>query len=126
MPAVTLDRLWLHKADDLDTYLRFFTGPGRDDTRGTAGEVRVYAQGRRRIITRTGSAQALTATLRQVTSAELTTLEGWRGDLLMLRDHRGRLLFGTFFDMAVTDYADRSGFDVALTFQQATTTLPEV
>lgn len=125
MASVTLDRLWLHQADDLDTYLRFFTSD-RGDERAVPGEVRVYAQGRRRIITRTGSAQTLTATLRQVTSAELDTLEDWRGDLLMLRDHRGRLVFGTFFDMAVTDYTDRSGYDVAITFQQVTTTLPEV
>lgn len=125
MPSITLDRLWLHQADDLDTYLRFFS-TGRGDERAVVGEVRVYAQGRRRIITRTGSAQVLTATLRQVTDADLSTLEDWRGVLLMLRDHLGRLVWGTFFDMAVTDYADRSGYDVALTFQQVTTTLPEV
>lgn len=126
MPAIVLSQLWLHKADDLDTYLRFFTAAGRGDERAVPGEVRTYAQGRRRIITRTGSAQVLTATLRQVTDADLVTLEDWRGGLLMLRDHLGRLVWGSYFELAVTDYADRSGYDVALTFQQVTTTLPEV
>lgn len=113
MAEVTLDRLWLHDADAPETYLRFFT-TDRGDTRAVDGEIRTYANGRRRLVTRAGSARTLPVTLRQVSDADLDVLEEWRGRLVMVRDHRGRLFFGTYFSIDVTDYKDRSGYDVAV------------
>lgn len=122
MATVTLDRLWLHTASDLSTYRRFFTS-GRSDDRSITGDVRTYANGRLRIVSRVGAKQQLGVTLEQVTDADLVTLESWRGVLLYLRDHRGRTLFGTYFSMKVDDYLDRSGYAVSVTFQQVTSTV---
>lgn len=119
MAGITLDRLYLHRADDLATYLAFYTS-GRGDQRSLDGEVRAYANGRNRIITRAGTARSLPVTVRQATDADLDTLEEWRGELLMLRDHRGRLVYGTYFTLAVADYKDRSGYDVSLEFVEST------
>lgn len=119
MASVTLDRVWLHRAGELGTYLRFFS-TDRTDQRNTSGDVRMYSGGRLRSVTRTGSRQQLGLTLRQVSDDALVTLEDWRGALLLLRDHRGRLLWGSYFALDVTDYQDRSGYDVSLTFLQVT------
>lgn len=120
MASVTLDRLWIHDADDLSSYVRFFTAPDRGDDRTQAGEVRQYAAGRQRLITRTGRRKELPVTLRQVTDDDLETLEDWLGSLVMVRDHRGRLMFASYFSLGVTDMRDRSGFDVAVTFIEVT------
>lgn len=119
MAAVTLDRLWIHDGDDLSTYLRFYT-TDRDDRRSVPGEVRRYASGRLRTVVRTGTSQTLPVTLRLVTDPELAVLESWLGRVVLVRDHRGRFMFASYFDMAVDDYEDRSGYDVKVTFGQVT------
>lgn len=125
MASVTLDRMWVHDATDLDTYLTFYTSD-RSEDRTLAGTVRTYANGRQRIITSTGSSRTLPVTFPLVTSSELTQLEAWRGTMLMFRDHRGRLFFGTFFGLSITDHNDRSGYSVTLTITEASSSLPEV
>lgn len=122
MPHVTLDRLWIHDAADLDTYLRFYTAD-RTDPRTKNGSVRGYANGRNRVITVPGAKRNLQVTLRLVTSANLETLEDWRGTLVMVRDHLGDLFFATFFTVTPVAYKDRSGYDVAVTFEDATHTV---
>jgi hypothetical protein len=117
MAQVTLDRLWLSDAADPADAVAFFT-TGRSDSRDTAGDVRVYANGRLRVVTTGARQQTLGVTLRLVDPVALARLEGWRGRVLLLRDAWGRKLYGTYFRLTVDDYKDRSGHDVQLTFQQ--------
>lgn len=122
MATVTLDRVYLHLASSLATYLTFFTA-GRSDQRSVQGGVRRYANGRLRSVVRTGTMQQLPLTLLKVTDANLVTLDSWQGTLLLLRDVRGRVLFGSYYSLNVDDYEDRSGYSVSLTFQQVTSTV---
>lgn len=119
MAVVALEQLWVHDAEDPSDYLRFYTSD-RSDSSEIPGEVRRYAAGRLRTITRVGEAQNIGATLRLVSDTDLEQLKTWLGALLLVRDHRGRLMFGTYFKLAVVDYEDRSGYDVTVTFQQVT------
>lgn len=116
---VTLNQVWLHDAVDPENYLRFYTIDRADD-RERGGAIRSYAGGRRRIITTPNRQQAIPATFRAVTSTQLDQLDDWAGELLMYRDHMGRLEFGTYFKLAIADYKDRSGYDVTITFETIT------
>jgi hypothetical protein len=117
MATVTLDRAWLSLAADPSVALAFFT-TGRADQRAKPGEVRRYANGRLRTVTRAGSAQTLTLTARSLTPAQLAQLDSWRGTVVLFRDVWGRKMYGTFFAIAVADWPDRASHDVTLTLQQ--------
>lgn len=119
MASVTLDRVWLSLASDPSQSVSFFSADAEDE-RQVPGEVRVYAAGRLRVVTRPGRAQTLSRTARKLTPAQVRTLDGWSGSVLLFRDVWGRKLYGTFFSVAVRDYKDRSGQDLAFTFQQVT------
>jgi hypothetical protein len=117
--SVVLSRAFLSDVADLANPLVCYTAE-RSDRRAVAGQVRVMANGRRRVVTRAGDARDLGMTLRLLTPAQVETLAAWRGRVVLFRDVRGRRVFGTFFDLAVRDYADRSGHDVTLTLTEVT------
>lgn len=117
MATVTLDRCWLSIAAAPSVSTSFFT-TGRGDSRTTIGSVRVYANGRKRVVARAGSASTLTVTARNLTSAQVMLIDSWRGQIVLFRDLWGRRLFCSFFTVTVTDYQDRQGQDVALTLSE--------
>jgi hypothetical protein len=117
MATVTLDRAWLSLAADPSVAVSFFT-TGRGDQRAKPGEVRRYANGRLRTVTRVGSEQTLTLMARSLTPAQVDQLDSWRGTVVLFRDAWGRKMYGTFFTLAVADWPDRQSHDVTLTLQQ--------
>lgn len=119
MASIVLDRAWVNLASSPALSVSFFT-TGRGDTRQTLGSVRPYANGRLRAISRSVSQQSLTVTGRLLTPAQLVTLDGWRGQVVLFRDVWGRKLYGTFFNLTVVDYAAPN------TFQDVTFTLDQV
>jgi hypothetical protein len=121
VPSVTLDRVFLHDSDDLSSYVAFFSSD-RADIRERDAEVRTYAGGRRRVITRVARRQELPVTLRLVDDASLDVLDGWLGHVLMLRDHLGRLVFGTYKALSVVDHKDGS-HDVSFSFEDVTVSI---
>jgi hypothetical protein len=122
MASVTLDRVWLHDWNDLSVYETFWSAkPG--DQRQKAGEVRAYAGGRLRNITRALRKQTLAVRLVDVTVAQLDVLDGWLGTDLMYRDETGLLLPGTFHDLDADTYPFGQGYEVSFTFQQITASI---
>lgn len=119
MASVDLDRAWLHRTDDLSVYVSAFSADW-NDVETVAGEVRTYAGGRMRIVSRPRRQQTLSVTLRYVPLADIDTLRDWAGDVLMLRDKRGRKLYGTFFTSTVKDLKGVAYADVEFTFSQVT------
>lgn len=117
MATVTLDRAWLSLAGDPSVALSFFT-TGRSDERSKPGEVRRYANGRLRAVSRVGSAQTLPVTARSLTPAQVERLDSWRGTVVLFRDVWGRKMYGTFFTIAVADWPDRASHDVTFTLAQ--------
>lgn len=69
----------------------------RDESYTMAGEVRTYASGRRRSITQVGETGSYKFTLLQVPRSTVDTLRGWQGDLVEVRDGKGRQFYGVFF-----------------------------
>lgn len=119
MASVTLNHVYLHDAGRLGDWMRFISADPSDD-REVVGTVVSYATGRRRLIVTPARSQELSVTLRNVTDPELDQLDGWAGRVLLYRDHRRRMLYGSFLSLAVSDYVGRSGYDVGLVFQHVT------
>jgi hypothetical protein len=69
----------------------------RDESYSQPGEVRTYAGGRRRSITQLGETGTYRFTLLQVPRTTVETLRSWIGDLVEVRDSKGRQFFGVFF-----------------------------
>ena len=85
-------------------------------------EVRSYANGRRRIISTPAQKRDTPLTLRGVSDADLTTLRGWRGRLLLLRDAQGWRRWGTYAGLASTSIypaPHEPVYEVSLTFQHS-------
>lgn len=122
MAELDLRRIYLHDADDLDSYEYFYSATPEDE-RAVRGETQQAANGRLRTIVRTGSQQTVNVTLRDVTPAQLEWLDTRKGALLLYRDPSGRFLFGSFFAFGDRAYKGASNYDVSFTFQQTTRTI---
>lgn len=69
----------------------------RDESYSMSGDVRTYAGGRRRSITTAGEAGTYRFTLLNVARADIETLRSWLGQLVEVRDSKGRQFYGVFF-----------------------------
>lgn len=102
MASVALTELFLHDAVDPSDYVSLKHSDMQEETTAH-GEKREYAGGRERLITRpgeSGSYQVSTCPLGYDVIAELRAR---KGAVVMLRDTRGRLVYGTYFKLAVAD-----------------------
>ena len=118
MPSLTLDRVWLHDTDNLANYLTFFSAD-RGDQRARTVDVRTYAGGRNRAVTRVSRRQQLAVRAVNISAATLEQLDDWTGHLLMFRDKPGRLVFGVYAALDVTDWKD-GAYDAAFSFVEVT------
>ena len=118
MASVTLNELWIHDADDLSDYVRVRVSE-LSAPQEQAGEVREYAGGRRRIIRRKTRRREVSVELSNVDREVLPRLDDWAGRLLMLRDPRGRVMWGSFFSFSVEETRGlRDRVTVGFTFHQ--------
>lgn len=117
MAAVALTRAVLSLASDPSVSLAFYTS-SRSDQRSKPGEVRRRANGRLQAVSQVGRRQVLGVTARNLTPAQVDTLESWAGVPVLFRDAWGRKTYGVFFAISPSDYADRSGHDVQFTLEQ--------
>lgn len=102
MATVTLSDLWVHDASDLDTFVKVYMG-SLTEVSNRAGEVRAYANGVFRAITSGSPARTYSVELPFLSRADLTTLRGWVGRPVMVRDPLGRKVFGTFFSVEASE-----------------------
>lgn len=97
------------------------SAPGRPESYQVPGETRMYAGGRRRSITQEGELGAYAVTLLQVPRVDVETLRNWKGQVVQVRDNKGRLFVGTFYLVAITEYRDTATvFDVAIALDTLT------
>lgn len=122
MASVTLDALYLHEANDNATFVTADL-TGESETMSKDGQVRRYAGGRLRSITRAGSFQELDVELELADRADVDTIRGWAedGTLLLYREPRGRKLWGVLYELNVDERPASSDFaDASFTFRQVT------
>lgn len=121
MASVALTQMWLHDAADPSTAYAFEVADLRVDTAKKV-DVRPYANGRYRVITRPGTQRTLSCTVQLATRSDVEVLEGWVGTLLMVRDYAGRLLYGTYGSVSTSENGIVDRGDVALTITESSYT----
>lgn len=96
-------------------------GRDRSQTVDQTGEVRTYGGGRRRSITQAGRDITLGVSLRYVSAADATILEGWIGEEVMYRDDRGRRFAAVYFGLDYKEHIDdKARYDIGLTLRGVT------
>lgn len=120
MAVLTLTKVWLNLAETGDAVSAYSSG--RSETSALDGEVKIFASGRKRSFTSVGDRRDMKLTLRDISDADLETLRLWRGQTVLLRDHFGRKIFGTFYSVDVHDRKTIGLYDVSLTVQEVSYT----
>lgn len=120
MAGVTLRTLWLNDADDLSDYRSFNLMAKMSVTTQKPAEVRRMAGGRRRVVTRDGTAREFDVDLPNLTRAQVEWLEDHLGRVLLVRDDRGRKMYGAYFALPDDAHAYDVESDVSLTLVEIT------
>lgn len=102
MVVLTLTKLWINLLATGDSLSATTNERGLQVE--SAGEVRTYAGGRRRFIAREGVSVTFTVTLRNLTLTQVQTLQGWVGQAVQIRDHRGQLFNAVYTGVRVSEY----------------------
>lgn len=120
MATLYLDRVWINRWDSGES-LSAQSAPKRGRAYAMDGEVRRYAGGRDRAVTQAGRRGLFEVTLRRVSFADVQRLESWMGMPVQVRDHRGQLFVGVFFEVPAVEYPDdRDRYDVPLAVRTVT------
>ncbi len=96
------------------------SAPSRAQEFEVPGEVRTYANGRRRSISRAGEEGRYTVTLLLLTPAQVDTLRSWLGLEIQARDNRSRRFVGVCRSIAPREYRDRDRYDVTVAIDTVT------
>lgn len=118
MATLTLTQLWINRMDTGEGYGYYTTDRGI--AKSSDGEVRTYAGGRRRAITKAGVNSTFQVTVRQLTLVQKTLLESWIGLSLEIRDHRGQRWVGVFFDVKTVEWKAPPTYDCAIILTEVT------
>lgn len=113
MATVTLGTVWLNLVSDPSVSLTLPTMASLSIATGQDGEVRRLANGRLRLVKRAGQARSASVDIEGATRTEVEWLEDHVGDLLCVRDDRGRKFFGAYMgveadEVRANDYANVS------------------
>lgn len=120
MATVNLASVVLGPVDDLAAQVALEVTSLREQD-AVSGAVRTYAGGRRRSVTRAGTLRTFPITADVLRDRlQLDLLRSWKGRLLLLRDPRGRKVFGTFYDLDVEENITTDLAFVALTLHEVT------
>lgn len=119
MATLTLTKAWINR---LDTGEAVSAQSSVDRTRehGITGEVRQYAGGRQRAVTRAGEQGSFQFTLRLVPAATVEKLRTWVGVPVLVRDWRGQAFYGVFFRVPVIEQRSPVEYDVQVSLSTTT------
>jgi hypothetical protein len=121
MTTLTLDKVAVAPVSDLSAVV-FLPQTTETFVDAIPSEVRIYAGGRRRAVTRPGASRNITLTLRQLDRDDYDTLAGYRGQVMLVRDQRGRAVYGVFSSINGAVERDRPTLvmDVTVAFSEVT------
>ena len=86
------------------------------------GEVRTYAGGRLRLVTTAGVARTATLTLPECSRDQINWLQTYVGQTVLVRDDRGRKIWGTFLQPKVNENQYAQTGDVTVVINEITYT----
>lgn len=97
-----------------------YTANGRAHQRSAEGETRRMAGGRFRAVGTLGVRRTQTFAIRDLSLSDIETLENWIGETVLVRDKRGRRMFGVYWSVPTQDRKDPNYYDVALEVTEVT------
>jgi hypothetical protein len=119
MATLVLNRVWVN-------LMSSGQGVSGVSARGEAyqvpTEVRTYAGGRRRAITMVGEVGSYKVQLLLISRATVDTLRAWQGQLVQVRDNKGRRFFGVYPSVEVVEIVSRSTWHASFELTVVTTT----
>ena len=119
MTAITLATVWMNVAADPSDYRAFPLMSALNVTAAKRGEVRPMASGRTRLVLRAGSAKkGISVTLPELERTDVEWLEERVGQLLCVRDDRGRKVWATYLTHSAEENRGRSTGNVTLTLSE--------
>ena len=93
----------------------------RAATYANLGEVKHHSGGRQRAVTAVGEQGTFTFNLIDVPTATVDTLREWKGQAVQVRDDRGRIFTGVYFDTPTAEVPDRkTSYNVAISLRTVT------
>lgn len=119
MATITLGQTYINLLSTGE-YVSAFTSRGRQRSYQGRGNAEGFAGGRYRSISEEGVAGSQTFTLRDVTVTQLDTLISWIGQTVLVRDNRGRRMFGTYYNVSYNDRMLQGYHDVQITLSEVT------
>lgn len=120
MATVTLSTVWLNLASDPTVYLSLPTMASLTIATGQDGEVRRLANGRLRLVKRAGQARSASVDIEGATRTEVDWLEDHVGDLVCVRDDRGRKFFGVYMGVDADEIRGNDYANVSLALTEVT------
>lgn len=119
MASVELLYTWVNLLSTGES-VKGYTALGRSHQRSADGETRRMAGGRFRAIGTLGVRRTQTFAIRDLSYTDVETLEAWVGQTVLIRDNRGRRMFGVYWSVPTTDRKDPNYYDVALDVTEVT------
>ena len=121
MASIQLSTVWINLASDPSDYQSFSMLSALRVTKDKPGSVNRYASGRRRLILGAGTDYSIALTLPQLTRAQIVWLDLHVGDVVLVRDNRGRKIWCTYFSLPIDeDFSDIEYGDGSLSLQEIT------
>lgn len=116
MASVSLRGVYLAPVAAPSDLLRLNASVELSEVRSLPGGFRRGANGRTRLIRRAGSDRQLQVSVRRADRATRERIKDWSGLLLLLRDGRGRKVYGSYLDPKFSERPGLPVTDITLTF----------
>ena len=121
MTILNLRTVWLNDAANLDDKISLPSMSSLEVATAYDGEVRQYASGRRRVVTRGVPAKAASLSVVGADRTTVAWLENHVGRILLFRDDRGRKFYGVFFEVGVAEHGPSKVYgNLSIEVQQVT------
>jgi hypothetical protein len=116
MTVLTLDRLWINLISTGDAVSAY--SADRAGAYTNIGEVKHLAGGRQASVSAVGEAGTYSFTMVDVPTASVDILRSWKGQAVQVRNNRGQLFNGTYFQVSPGEVSDRlTSYNVSITLQ---------
>lgn len=103
MASILLDTVWLNAASDPSDYASFPLMSALAVATSQSGEVRQYAGGRTRLVLKAGTPRNISLDLPELDRTQVTWLESHVGQIVLVRDDRGRKIWAAYITAGVDE-----------------------
>lgn len=119
MAHVDLSYTWVNLLSTGQS-VKGYTAKGRSHQRSGEGETRRMAGGRFRAVGTLGVRRTQVFAIRDLSLTDVETLESWIGQTVLVRDYKGRRMFGVYWSVPTQDKSSLDYYDVQIEVTEVT------